>query len=189
MKLVVTPSDGKVRVSMTKPEIENNENKRQGPGYEVALEVAVPREVQIRVNQAVGSIRLTDLKGSVEASAKVGSIQATDVSGRVALNADVGSIEFIAPKDFSAKVQAKANIGSIQSDLPSGGCEAARRRDGQQRLRHDWWGRGGAFPQDQRRLDPNPSAGRRAEAGRAEPARAQAQTSSPGSKAEPEGEF
>jgi hypothetical protein len=115
VKLVVTPADGKVRISTTKPE---GENQGKGSGYEVALEVTVPREVQIRVNQAVGSIRLTNLRGSVEASAKVGSLQATDVSGRVALSADVGSIEVVAPKDFSAKVEAKANIGSIQSDLP-----------------------------------------------------------------------
>jgi beta-lactamase regulating signal transducer with metallopeptidase domain len=115
VKLVVTPADGKVLVSTTKPEVEN---QGKGPGYEVALEVTVPREVQIRVSQAVGSIRLTNLRGSVEASAKVGSIQATNVSGRVALSADVGSIEVVAPKDLSAKVQAKANIGSIQSDLP-----------------------------------------------------------------------
>jgi hypothetical protein len=115
VKLVVAPADGKVLVSMTKPEVEN---QGKGPGYEVALEVTVPREAQIRVSQAVGSIRLTSLSGSVEASTKVGSIQATNVSGRVALSADVGSIEVVAPKDFSAKVDAKTNIGSIQSDLP-----------------------------------------------------------------------
>jgi hypothetical protein len=115
VKLVVTPSDDKVRVSLTKPE---NQDKKQGQNYQVTLEVRVPREVQIRVSQAVGSIRLTNLRGSVEASTKVGSIQATSVSGRVALSADVGSIEVVAPKDLSAQVQAKANIGSIQSDFP-----------------------------------------------------------------------
>jgi beta-lactamase regulating signal transducer with metallopeptidase domain len=115
VKLVVTPSDGRVRVSMTKPEIEN---KREGPGYQVTLEVTVPRDAQIKVSQAVGDLRLTSLGGSIDASTKVGSIRANDVSGRIVLNADVGSVEFTAPKDFSAKVQAKANMGSIQSDLP-----------------------------------------------------------------------
>jgi hypothetical protein len=115
IELVVTPSDGKVRISLTKPE---SENKREGPGYEVALDVTVPRNVQLRVNQAVGNIRLASLRGSVEASTKVGSIEATDVAGRVVLNAEVGSIGFFAPKDFSAKVQAKAAMGSVQSDFP-----------------------------------------------------------------------
>lgn len=115
VKLVIAPADGKVLVSMTKPEVEN---QGKGPGYEVTLEVTVPREVQLKISQAVGSIRLTNLKGSVEASAKVGSIQAIEVSGRVALSTDVGSIEVVAPKGLSAQVQAKANIGAIQSDLP-----------------------------------------------------------------------
>ncbi len=115
IELVVTPSDGKVRISMTKPE---SENKREGLGYEVALLVTVPRKVELKVNQAVGNIRLASLGGSVEASTKVGSIEATDIAGRVTLNAEVGSIGFFAPREFSAKVQAKAAMGSVQSDFP-----------------------------------------------------------------------
>ncbi len=115
IELVVTPSDGKVRISMTKPE---NENKREGPNYQVALDVTVPRNAQLRVNQAVGNIRLASLRGFVEASTKVGSLEATDVAGRVTLSAEVGSIGFFAPRDFSAKVQAKSVMGSVQSDFP-----------------------------------------------------------------------
>ncbi len=115
IELVITPSDGKVRISMTKPE---SENKREGLGYEVSLLVTVPRKVELKVSQAVGNIRLASLRGSVEASAKVGSIEATDVAGRVILNAEVGSIGFFAPRDFSAKVQAKSALGSVQSDFP-----------------------------------------------------------------------
>jgi len=115
VKLVVTPSDGKVRISMTKPE---TENRREGPNYQVTLEVTVPRHTQLQVSQAVGNIRLINLRGDIDASAKVGSIQATDVAGHVALTADVGSIGFFAPRDFSAKVQAKSAMGSVQSDLP-----------------------------------------------------------------------
>jgi beta-lactamase regulating signal transducer with metallopeptidase domain len=115
IELVVTPSDGKTRISMTKPE---QEGKGEGHDYQVTLDIAVPRSVQLKVSQAVGNIHLTNLRGDIDASAKVGSIQATDVAGRVSLNAEVGSIGFFAPRQFSAKVQAKAAMGSIQSDFP-----------------------------------------------------------------------
>jgi hypothetical protein len=115
IELVVTPSDGKVRISMTKPE---QENKREGHNYQVTLDITVPRQVQLKVTQAVGNVHLTNLRGTVEASAKVGSMQATDVAGRVTLTTDVGSIGFFAPREFSAKVQAKSAMGSVQSDFP-----------------------------------------------------------------------
>jgi len=115
VKLVVTPADGKVRISMTKPE---TENRREGPNYQATLEVTVPRNVQLKVSQGVGNIRLASLRGSVEAFAKVGSIEATDVAGRVTLSADVGSVGYFAPKDFSAKVQARAAMGRVESDFP-----------------------------------------------------------------------
>jgi hypothetical protein len=115
VELVVTPSDGKTRISMTKPE---QENKRERHDCQVALDITVPRQVQLKVSQAVGNIRLTNLRGDIDASAKVGSIQAADVAGRVSLNADVGTIGFFAPRQFSAKVHAKAAMGSIQSDFP-----------------------------------------------------------------------
>jgi hypothetical protein len=115
IELVVTPSDGKVRISLTKPQ---QENKREGINYQVALDITVPRKVQLKVNNAVGNIHLTSLRGTIDASAKVGSIQATDVAGRVNLTADVGSIAFYTPREFSAKVQAKTAMGSIKSDFP-----------------------------------------------------------------------
>jgi beta-lactamase regulating signal transducer with metallopeptidase domain/LysM repeat protein len=115
VELVVTPMDGGVRVSMTKPGIQN---KREGLNYQVLLDVTVPRNARLRASQAAGGICLGSLRGTVDASVKAGSIQANDVSGRVALSVDAGSIEFIAPRDFSAKVQAKANVGAIQSDFP-----------------------------------------------------------------------
>jgi hypothetical protein len=113
--IVTTPSDGKVSVVPTKLE---NSNQHGGPSYTVMLEVIVPRDAKVKVSQAVGDIRLTGLRGSVDALAQVGSIRAADVSGNVALNVNVGSIDFVASKDLSAKVQAKSDLGSIQSDLP-----------------------------------------------------------------------
>jgi DUF4097 and DUF4098 domain-containing protein YvlB len=84
----------------------------------VVLEITAPREAQLKLVQAVGDIRLTGLRGSVDAFTQVGTIRATDVSGRVALAANVGGIDYVAPADLSAKMQAKANLGAIQSDLP-----------------------------------------------------------------------
>jgi len=84
----------------------------------VIMEVIAPREARLRLRQEVGDIRLTGLRGTIEASDRVGSIRAVDVAGRVALNTDVGGIEFVAPMGLSANVQAKTNLGGIQSDLP-----------------------------------------------------------------------
>jgi hypothetical protein len=80
--------------------------------------VVVPRGASMKLSQAVGDIRLTDLRGSIEALTQVGAIRATDVSGQVTLSANVGGIDYVAPTGLSAKIQAKANLGAIQSDLP-----------------------------------------------------------------------
>jgi beta-lactamase regulating signal transducer with metallopeptidase domain len=106
-------ADGKERIVVQKPE-----GLTQGESYNVALEITAPREVRLKLRQAVGDIRLVGLRGSVEALAGVGNIRATDVAGRVALKANVGGIDYAAPADLSAKVQAKADLGGIHSDLP-----------------------------------------------------------------------
>jgi beta-lactamase regulating signal transducer with metallopeptidase domain/phage tail protein X len=111
----ITRSDDRLHIAMTKPQ---KRGDREGYTYTVDFEVTVPREARLKLSQAVGNIRLADLRGSVEASTKVGSIEATNVAGRVILSAEVGSIGFFAPKDFSAKVQAKSAMGSVQSDFP-----------------------------------------------------------------------
>jgi beta-lactamase regulating signal transducer with metallopeptidase domain len=111
--LTQSQDNGVERITVSQPQGLSNRESAV-----VNLEVTAPRDVRIKIRQTAGDIRLTGLRGSVDASAKVGSIQATDVAGQIVLNTDVGSIEFTAPKDFSAKVQAKANMGSIQSDLP-----------------------------------------------------------------------
>jgi hypothetical protein len=111
----ITRSDDRLHVTMTRPE---KRDDQKGPNYSVRLEVVVPRGARMKLSQAVGDIRLTNLRGSIEALTQVGAIRATDVSGQVALSANVGGIDYVAPAGLSAKVQAKANLGGIQSDLP-----------------------------------------------------------------------
>ena len=82
------------------------------------MEIVVPRDALIRLDQAFGDIQLTGLRGSVDAFSQMGSIRATDVSGKVALKTNFGEIDFVAPKGLSAKVQAQSQMGSIRSDLP-----------------------------------------------------------------------
>jgi len=106
-------ADGVERIIVSKPQdLKDREN------CVVIMEVITPREARLKLHQEVGDIRLTGLRGTIEASDRVGSIRAVDVAGRVALNTDVGGIDFVAPKGLSANVQAKTNLGGIQSDLP-----------------------------------------------------------------------
>jgi len=111
-------ADGSERIIVKKPE-----GLSGGESYNVTLEVTAPREVRLKLHQAVGDIRLVGLRGSVEALAEVGTIRAIDVSGRVALTAKVGGIDYAAPADLSAKVQAKADLGGIHSELPLEGTK------------------------------------------------------------------
>jgi len=116
-RLVITDTglqaDGGERIIVGMPEgLKDREN------CIVTIEVTAPRKARIKLRQEVGDIRLTGLRGLVEAFDRVGSIRATDVSGQVALNTDVGGIDLTVPQDLSAKVQAKADLGGIQSDLP-----------------------------------------------------------------------
>jgi hypothetical protein len=106
-------ADGVERIVVSKPKgLKDREN------VTVTIDVITPREARIKLHQEVGDIRLTGLRGSIEASDRVGSIRAVNVAGKVALNTDVGGIDIVVPKDLSAKIQAKAELGGIQSDLP-----------------------------------------------------------------------
>ena len=114
-ELIIEPSDDRVSISTTKPE---KENERGQVSRVVTMELVVPHDARISLGQAFGDIQLKDLDGSIKAVSNMGSIQAAGVRGRVALESNFGSIDFLAPRDFSAKVQAKSDFGSIQSDLP-----------------------------------------------------------------------
>jgi hypothetical protein len=112
---VIKASQDGVSVSTTKPQDEDNKDRVHRV---VLMELVVPRDAHLRLAQNFGDIRLTDLDGSVRAVSNMGSIRTSNVRGRVNLESNMGAIDFLAPRDFSAKVQAKSQMGSIQSDLP-----------------------------------------------------------------------
>jgi hypothetical protein len=114
-KLVITPSQDRVQVTMTRPE---EENQRELAHRVVTMELVVPRDARLQLNQAYGDIRLGNLDGSVNAVSNMGSIQASNVQGEVVLVSNFGAIDFVVPEDFSARVQAKSQMGAIRSDLP-----------------------------------------------------------------------
>jgi hypothetical protein len=114
-ELVSTPSPTGVRVSVTIPD---DLIPRGQHGCAVELEVIAPHSARLKLSQAMGDIRLTGLRGYIDAFAQMGAILARDVAGQVFLKTNMGEIDFIGPEELSARVQAQSNFGAIHTDLP-----------------------------------------------------------------------
>jgi hypothetical protein len=85
----------------------------------VSYDIAVPRAVSVRANTRAGAIRISEVTGSVTASAGAGSIHATSIaSPTVSLTTLAGAVtaSFTAPP---TSVTARSHVGSITVTLPT----------------------------------------------------------------------
>lgn len=135
VQIQVEPSGQRLSIRAKKPAALKSRS------LSVNLEIATPRQLDLKCTTHVGTIKVSDMKGRVEASADVGSIICKDVVAAVdlkanvgsikakysdsapsACNADiatnVGSIEFTGPPQLSAELNASTNVGSLKTSQP-----------------------------------------------------------------------
>lgn len=107
----------------------------------VDFKITVPRQLNLNCTTHVGTIRVSDIEGSIKASADVGSIICKKVAAdldlrsnvgsveveysdtapaacNVEIATNVGSIEFAGPPQISAQLNVSTNVGSIKTGKP-----------------------------------------------------------------------
>ena len=107
----------------------------------VAFKIIAPKHLNLNCSAHVGTVKVSDIQGRIEASANVGSIFCYQViadldlelnvgsieveysdTAPAACNADittnVGSIEFTGPPQLSAQLNASTNVGSVKTSKP-----------------------------------------------------------------------
>jgi hypothetical protein len=107
----------------------------------VDFKITAPRQLNLNCETKVGSIKVSDMKGPIEASTDVGSIICRQVAADLKLKSNVGSVEvkysdaapaacnvqiatnvgsidFAGPPQISAKLDASTNVGSIKTGKP-----------------------------------------------------------------------
>jgi hypothetical protein len=107
----------------------------------VNFKIATPRQLDLKCTTHVGTIKVSNMNGRIEASADVGSIICKEVVADLELSANVGSInakysdtapsacnadiatnvgsiEFTGPPQLSAELNASTNVGSLKTSQP-----------------------------------------------------------------------
>ncbi|MFB0525622.1 MAG: DUF4097 family beta strand repeat-containing protein [Phycisphaerae bacterium] len=135
VKIEVKPSGDKLSIKVKKPAALKSRS------LVVDFKVTAPKQLNLNCSTHVGTVKTSDLKGQIKASANVGSIICNQVvtdldlkanvgsikvrysdAAAAACNADiatnVGSIEFAGPPGLSAQLDASTNVGSIKTDKP-----------------------------------------------------------------------
>ena len=98
--------------------------------YSVKLEIWIPREMEIEINNNIGEIKIEAMASSLRVRNNIGSIVVeTDLpdEGRVSIRNNIGEISLGIPKDLSARISAQVNIGSVDVDSSFRGISS---RDG-----------------------------------------------------------
>lgn len=135
VKIEIQPTGDKLSIKVTKPAALKSRS------LIVDLKIIAPKRLNLNCLAHVGTIKVSDIKGQIKASANVGSIICNQVVTDVELNANVGSIkvkysdvaaaacnvdiitnvgsiEFLGPPQLSAQFDASTNVGSIKTDKP-----------------------------------------------------------------------
>lgn len=107
----------------------------------VAFKIIAPKQLNLNCAAHVGTVKVSDIQGRIEASANVGSVFCTGVVEEVnlesnvgsievkysdaapaacnaAMTTNVGSIEFTGPPQLSAQLNASTNVGSVKTSKP-----------------------------------------------------------------------
>jgi DUF4097 and DUF4098 domain-containing protein YvlB len=98
------------------------------------IEVTVPERADVKVATSSGSIRIENVRGTVDATASSGSVRLARVEGdRVVVRTSSGSVraDQLSGRD---RVDVASSSGSIQVDQTSGGTLAFRASSGSVRL-------------------------------------------------------
>jgi len=135
VKIEIQPSGDKLSIKARKP------TALKSRSLIVDFKIKAPKQLNLNCSTHVGTIKVSDIKGQIKASANVGSIICNLVVTGIELNANVGSIsvkysdiaaaacnvniitnvgsiEFIGPPQLSAQLDASTNVGSIKTDKP-----------------------------------------------------------------------
>ncbi len=107
----------------------------------VAYTIEVPERLRLECRSQVGEIRISQVRGAIEASTNVGTVDCEDVVADIELRTNVGDIRvdydssapagvnagittnvgdirFVGPPELSAAISASTNVGSISTEKP-----------------------------------------------------------------------
>ncbi|GCE23819.1 DUF4097 domain-containing protein [Dictyobacter kobayashii] len=101
------------------------ENNAQRSGASILsgidLDITVPYNCDMRIEQSIGSIELDGIDGQLQVKMNIGSINASNVILRRNSNisTNIGTFEFNGELDPAGTYECHSNIGSVQMTLPA----------------------------------------------------------------------
>ena len=99
----------KLVISVNKPRINNNRS------IAVSFDISIPRKTNIKCNTSYGSIKLSDITGSINAQTSFAAIAGSNLDGTILLKTSYGGIT--CNNITSSKFTAYSNFGSIGVDF------------------------------------------------------------------------
>lgn len=87
VEIRLEPRDNRLTIEADKPSLENNYS------IGISYKITVPRQTNIKAGSCYGSVNLSSLNGSVDASTSFGSIGCRDIEGGINLETAYGSVD------------------------------------------------------------------------------------------------
>ena len=95
--------------------------RQQRRNWAVSFEIILPRAADLSLHTDVGSISITDMKGTIRFAIGTGSVALAHLAGDVRGSINVGSVAVVLDGDRwdGETLAVKTNVGSIALNVPS----------------------------------------------------------------------